>query len=483
MSGQTGWWLSTPALFAAAASSTTQQPWLFAAHLREIDRLLRAAARGGVRAMINIPPRHGKSELVCRYFPPWYLHCFPDRRVILVSYEAEVAARWGAASRRLVTQHAPSLGISVASDSAARHRWDIAGRRGGMLTSGIGGPLTGYGADVLIIDDPVKDAQTAASEAHQERAWDWYRSVALPRLEPNGSIIIIQTRWHEADLTGKLLDHEPGAWEQLILPAIALDDDPIGRAPGEALWPQRFPLEQLDVIRASQSDYWWNAQYQQAPSPPGGACFHRAWFRHHTQVGGGYVLEPTLSEPEPRVVQERECRRFTTIDSAASQRTSADYSVIATWDASSDGRLFLVDLIRRRFETPDIAPAVRRVFDTLHPLYLVVEKDGLGLAVLQALQRLGLPVRSIRAKDYGDKWGRAQDAVAKMENGRISWPRHMHEFEEELAAFPHGAHDDQVDTLAYAAIHQSQMGRGSMRTSVPRARLPDPRGSVGRRGV
>lgn len=458
--------------------------WRFTRHLEHIDKLYVQAAGGGVRAMVNIPPQHGKSQLCSLYGPAWLLAIYPDKRVVLASYEADFAARWGAGARDLLEQHGPRVGVHVRGDSSARHRWEIDGHTGGMISVGVGGALTGRGADVLIIDDPVKGPIESQSETYQERIWDWYRTVAYTRLQPNGSIIIIQTRWHENDLSGRLIDQEPDMWQRLILPAIALEDDPLGREPGEALWPARYDEAYLAETRKIQGEYWWNAQYQQSPSPPGGALFHRAWYRHHSMTREGeYLPSPTLQDPSPRRYPVRECRRFCTIDSASSQRTSADHTVIATWDAHvSSGRLFLVDMVRERFEAPDIGPAARVVFDTYTPLYLVVEKDGIGLAVIQQIKRDGIPVREIRAKDYGDKWGRASTAAPKMESGLITWPSHLREFEEELASFPYGAHDDMVDTLAYAAIHQASMGTGRARMSTANAaRLPDPRGAAGRR--
>lgn len=454
--------IGSPTLFARSASSTDSHPWRLAPHLALInDALLDVAWTGGQRLLVNLPPRHGKSLLISNYFPAWLVGSFPERRVILASYAAEIAQSWGAAARDLLLEHGPLYGVNVRSDSARRGRWETP-EGGGMLATGVGGQITGYGADVFIIDDPVKGPVESQSEVQQQRIWDWYRSVAYSRLQPGASIICCQTRWHESDLTGRLLAEDPGGWRQIVLPALAQDDDPLGREPGAALWPEMFDEATLAETRRVQSDYWWNALYQQSPSPPGGACFHRSWYRHHVVTqDAAYQVEPTLDDPAPRPVPIRECRRYVTVDTASSQRTSADYTVLATWDAHPPtGRLFLVDIIRDRLEAPDILPRARRLYDALHPAYFMVEREFIGLSVVQELKRDALPVREMSARGLGDKWTRSQDAASKMKAGMISWPAHLSVFEEELAMFPYGAHDDQVDALAYAAIHQSQLGSG-----------------------
>lgn len=469
-------------MFALSSSSADPKPWRLAAHLALIDdALIDAAVLGDQWIVINLPPRHGKSSLVSRYFPAWLCGAYPDRRVILASYAAEIAQTWGASARDLLYQHGPAFGVSVRSDASRRGRWEVAEHGGGMLATGVAGQITGYGADVFIIDDPVKGPVESQSELMQERLWDWYHAVALTRMQPGASMIVVQTRWAEMDLTGRLLEEDPGKWRQIVLPAIAGDDDLLGREPGAALWPEMFSVEMLEERKRGESDYWWNALYQQAPSPPGGALFHRSWFRHYTiTADGAYQVEATLADPSPRPVSMRDCHRFCTFDTAASQRDSASYTVIATWDVHrASGRMFLVDIVRDRLEGPDIMPTVQRIFQERHPLYMIVEREFIGLTVIQHIRRAGLPVREISARGMGDKWTRANDAASKMQGGMISWPRGLRDFEEELAAFPHGAHNDQVDALAYAAIHQSKMGHGQGRIVAPRGRLPGVGGMTG----
>jgi predicted phage terminase large subunit-like protein len=432
-----------------------------APHLAAIDDLLVDAARGGQRIAISVPPRHGKSELVSRYFPAWYVGSYPDRRVILAGYEADFAAGWGGKARDLLEMHADVFGVRVRADSAARHRWEIAGHDGGMLTAGVGGPLTGRGADVLIIDDPIKNAEEAHSQTYRDRAWDWYRSVAYTRLEPNASVIIIATRWHEDDLIGRLLAAELDAWRVLSLPALAEEDDPLGRLPGDPLWPARYPAEALDGTRRVVGAYWWSAQYQQRPSPAGGGVFKREWFRTFEETASAYRLNG-------RLISKARCRRFCTVDLAVSTATSADYTVIATWAVTPTKDLLLLDLDRRRMEAPDIVPALKAAHARSRPMFLGVERSGFQLSIVQEARRAGLPIREL--KPDADKLSRAIPAAARMEGGQVAWREGaawQAELEGELLGFPNARHDDIVDVLAYAVSQLTRLHSGRIRICLP----------------
>lgn len=242
-----------------------------APHIHWMNRKLIDLAAGRTkRLMIFMPPRHGKSELCSKHFPAWYLGTFPDRRVMLTAYEAGFAAGWGRKARDILESYGPQLfGCKVSSRTSAADNWEIAKHGGGMVTSGIGGPLTGRGCNLLIIDDPVKNAEESLSPTIRQKHWDWFQSTAHSRIEPNGSALVMMTRWHPEDLAGRILQEMPGEWDVLSLPAIAKDADPMGRAPGEALWPQRWPIEKLQQIKNSIDAYWWNALYDQVPSRHG----------------------------------------------------------------------------------------------------------------------------------------------------------------------------------------------------------------------
>jgi predicted phage terminase large subunit-like protein len=277
--------LVTPALFAIQAS---QGRWKPARHLLQIDQAVIDTIRGESPPLLVIeaPPRHGKSELISKCLPAWYLGVYPEKRVMLATYEAHFARSWGRKARNLFEEVSESFfGLSLDSEVASAADWGLAGCEGGMVTAGVGGPLTGRGADLLIIDDPVKNAEEATSEIIRENVWDWWQSTASTRIEPSGCAIIIATRWHEDDLSGRLIraseTGEGAPIRRICLPAIAEEHDDLGRVPGEALWPERWPLKSLEQRRQGHDEYWWRALYQQRPSRGARAVWPESYFGEH----------------------------------------------------------------------------------------------------------------------------------------------------------------------------------------------------------
>ena len=404
--------------------------------------------------MVSMPPRHGKSEFISRYFPAWYLGTYPDKRIILASYEADFAATWGRKARTLLEEAGPELfGISVSRVSSAASRWDIDGRDGGMATAGVRGPITGKGAHIAIIDDPVKNDQEANSVTYQEATWDWYRATFSTRLQDDGAIILVMTRWNENDLAGKLLQaQEDGGdkWEIVRLPALAEDDDPLGRKPNEPLCPELFKREVLEAIKKRIGPYWWNALYQQRPSPQGGAIFKKSMFRYFRRDGSQYVLYTPAGEK--RVLQSA-CWIFQTVDTAATEKETSDYFVCSTWAVTPDKDLLLLDVFREKAETTKHEEILANQRSKWRPLFQGVENKTFGLNILQAAAKAGLPLKPLKADQ--DKVARSRPMQARYELGTVyhladaEW---LADFEDELVKFPHGANDDQVDTASYAAI-------------------------------
>src|SRR3990167_5894863 len=252
-------------------------------HHKVIFKKLEAVERGEVRKlMIFVPPRHGKSEICSINFPAWFFGRNPKKSIIASSYNSDLAISFGRKARNIVDSHEYKNlfpGITLAEDSKAAGRWNT--NKGGEYTAvGIGGGATGRGADVFIIDDPVKDEQEAESPVIQERNIGWFRSVARTRLAPGGSIVVIQTRWHDKDLAGQILGNEQG-WEILSLPAIAEADD-AHRKKGEALWPTQYPMEELEEIKKSLGTSRFSALYQQSPISEESQVFKRSMFQYRT---------------------------------------------------------------------------------------------------------------------------------------------------------------------------------------------------------
>jgi predicted phage terminase large subunit-like protein len=433
-------------------------------HLIALDEQLTRVAHGELeRLIVSMPPRHGKSETISRYLPAWYLGRFPDRRVMLASYEAGFAASWGRKARELVEQHGEELfGLRVAGRSAAARAWDIEGHSGGMITAGVGGPLTGRGANLLIIDDPIKNHEDAHSELLRDKLWDWWRSTARTRLQAPGAVVLVLTRWHEDDLAGRMVRDGSDNWTVLELPALAEPDDALGRDPGAALCPGLgFDEAWLADTKAELGSYWFSALYQQAPRPAEGMLFKRRDFRYWREHPDDdlYLLERDDGSLHP--VGKAWCVHFQTVDVAASEKNTADYTVISTWAATPDRELILVDCQRQRFEVLDVGGMIERTYRQQQPLpsFISIEEFGYGLGVVQELNRKGLPIHRLKADK--DKVARALVAVARYEEHRVYHPRGtgwLSDWEDELLAFPNAAHDDQVDTVAYAARRLKDVG-------------------------
>lgn len=451
----------TPAGFAHKVSAGR---WHCPPHLALLNRKLLDVAAGRCRRLlVMMPPRHGKSELVSKYFPAWFLGTYPDRRVILASYEADFAMTWGRKVRDLLQEHGRrTFGIGVRPDSTAANRWSIDGRLGGMDTAGVGGPMTGKGAHLLVIDDPVKNAEEANSTILREKCWDWYASTAYTRLEPGGSVVLIQTRWHEDDLAGRILqkakDGTGEAFEVLNLPAFAEADDPLGRPPGAPLWPERYDTPALEGIRKTLGTYWFASLYAQRPVPAEGGCFKRSWFRYWSPDDPGFVrLHPP--DADTRLARLDDCRRFGVVDLAFSQRREADYTVISAWAVTRRSDLVLLSLHRERLEGPQILPQCRAMMALFDLDYIAIEAQGAQLAIVQAAQQQGIPCRALKAET--DKITRSLTAQVRTEAGQVYFPRHaawLGEFESELLSFPKGTHDDMVDVVSYAALEVFRRG-------------------------
>lgn len=469
---------ATPVGWARYASGGT---WKAAPHLLLLNRVLMAAAAGerwASRVIIQMPPRHGKSEFTSGYFPAWYLGMYPDRKVILASYADTFAAQWGQRNRDLLEVYGNDVfGIRVRQDSRAKDTWFISKRRGGMFTAGVGGSLTGKGAHLAIIDDPVKNDEQALSPTYREKAKEWYRATLRTRMESaHAPIVVIQTRWHTDDLAGWLQKEHPADWLVISLPALATEDEEIylpddpttpawTRKAGEPLWPQKYDLEAIQKMMADQGGadaYWWLALYQQTPTPLGGGILKPEQFRKFDVVEGGYLLDTPAG---PNLVSTTALRRFGTMDLATSVRTQADYTVLGVFGLAGPD-LLLLDLFRNRWEGPDLPRVAARVWEAYGLAYIGVESVGFQQSTVQDMRRgrpdekrKALPIKALTPQ--GDKVTRALTLAARMGGGHVYVPSSapwLAALEAEMAQFPKGKHDDQVDVLAYAALEQTAFG-------------------------
>ena len=415
----------------------TRHTALLCDHLEALER------RDIERLAVFMPPRHSKSYHVSQRFPAWFLGRNPDQLVKLASYGADLAESNSRKVRALVRdkQRWP-FSVSVSGDSFAVNLWHTANSAGEVGAVGVGGPLTGMGADLLVVDDPFKGPDDSGSALQRDRVWDWYTQVADTRMQPNGVQLLTQTRWHDDDLAGRILNSPLGStWTVLTLPAIAVDEDALGRGPGEALWPERFPLDRLEQLRKTMGSKSFNALYQQDPLPIKGTMFQPEWFERR------YNALPARSTLA--IIQ--------TIDSAWRTGVSNDWSVIATW--ATDGLdYYLIDVFRKRLEYVDLRKAVQDKFAEQQPLKIYCEDASSGLALISELRRTtNLPIIGVPPR--GSKQSRAEMATPYFEATRVVLPREAPWLDAWIAEhlrFPNGKHDDQVDTTAMAIIFLNQ---------------------------
>tara|TARA_R110000824_G_scaffold34096_9_gene108859 strand:- start:118 stop:1425 length:1308 start_codon:yes stop_codon:yes gene_type:complete len=399
------------------------------------------------RLIVEIPPRHSKSVHVSELLPAYALGHDPDKRIILASYASGLAAAFSRRVRNTIadTRYGrlfPTTRLAV--DSRAAGAWDISGRAGGLIAAGVGSGITGHGADLLIIDDPVKDRKEAESVTRRQDVWDWYTSTARTRLHPGGAVIICQTRWHHDDLAGRLIDGQDedddhaDEWTVLKFPAIATDEDDLGRQVGEPLWPERYTLDDLLRIKRDVGTRDWIALYQQEPSDEEGAIF---------PIGGWHFYETETMDFNSRF------RNFQLLDTAYKDGQQNDYSVIATWTRSPDGILYARDWVQVRLQYPALKKVIKAQYDKWMPDRVHIEDKASGITLLQDLRALGIPLAAYQPD--GDKVVRAHAVTPFIESGRMLLPdAHpmLSDFLQEHAKFPAGAHDDMVDTTSMAGI-------------------------------
>lgn len=441
-------------------------------HLMVLNEVLIDVAKGITpRVILTFPPRHGKSETTSRLFPAWYVGMNPWHRVMLISYAAEFAATWGRKTRDLMEEYGPRFfNVKMRDDVRAKDAWEVMERTvhgfrptiGGMVTAGIGGPITGKGGDLIIVDDPIKNQEEAFSQHMRDKNWDWFKSTLMSRAEPGAKAIVIQTRWHEDDLAGRLIqqteDGDGESWQLINFPALAGPNDVLGRAEGEALWPERYSRERLLAVQADQGSYWFSALYQQSPIPAGDALFKPEDLCRYIRNDHG-VLTLIHRDGSKSLIQDNQGVRFTTVDLAASLKQSADFTVVSTWQETPYGDLILLDVKRLRMEGPDQVPLLMRTWQELQPRVFYIENVGYQLTIIQAALRAGLPVRPLTPDT--DKVSRALSPAAKMEAGKIFFPMGapwLQDVESELWRFPAGAHDDFVDTLSMASLASLGVG-------------------------
>jgi predicted phage terminase large subunit-like protein len=430
--------LASPVAFAEAYSRGQYRRFR---HVEIIEQAVLDTIATGGRLVLSASVRHSKSETASKWLTAWYLGTNPDKRVILAGHEADFAARWGRAARDILTEHGHHFGVAVSRRSEAANRWDLARpHAGGMLTVGVGGSPIGRGADLMVIDDPIKSYADAMSPLVRQRTKDWWTGTMASRIEPGGAVILIMARWHEDDLAGFLLAESPDQWKELRLPAVCDDptNDPMGRAAGEALWPERWPLDALDQrhheVSLSLGEAIWLAQYQQRPAPPGGGMF-----------------------------PEKQWRFLAIEDVPDNLRWVRSWDLAATEDAGDwtvgcriarDGTRFLIaDVVRGQWDSRRVRDEILAAARRDPPRTMIELPQDPGQAGKDQAQQLVAMLTGHNVKTRpvtGAKDVRATGYAAQQQAANVTlvvgpwngvWVA-------EHASFPRGTHDDQVDAAA-----------------------------------
>lgn len=412
-------------------------------HIRFLASKLEAVERGEIKRLaISMPPRHGKSNLTSEFFPAWWIGRNPDKYVIFSTYAQELADDFGRKVRNQIRDEDLYQeifpGVALSGDSQSARRFMLA-QGGTYFAVGAGGPITGRGAHLLLIDDIIKGREDADSAAMRRAVIDWYKSVAYTRLMPGGAIVIIGTRWHEEDLIGWVLANSPHEdWDVVNIPALAEEDDILGREEGEALWPESYPVERLLEIKDTVGSREWSALFQQSPTAEDGNIFKRDWWQFWEKD----------SPPDCEYVIQ-------SYDTAFSAKTTADPTSIQTWGVFTrdDGpHAILLSRVNRRMEFPELRSTAQELYRDWKPDLVLIEKKASGQSLIQDLRRAGIPVTEYSPDR--DKVARAHAAAPLVESGRIWLPRRpwAEDFLNQLTAFPNGRNDDDVDACTQALL-------------------------------
>ena len=418
-------------------------------HHRHIAKKFNELATGEInRLIINMPPRHTKSEFASYLLPAWMVGRDPKLKIIQATHTAELAIRFGRKAKNLIDSddYRKIFDTTLSEDSQAAGRWETS-QGGEYFAAGVGGAITGRGADLLIIDDPHSE-QDAMSKVSLEKAYEWYTSGPRQRLQPGGKIILVMTRWSTRDLTGALVASQKEAktdkWHVVEFPAI-MDHESEDAKP---VWPEYWKMDELEKVKAALPVAKWNAQWMQQPTSEEGAILKREWWK--TYEGDDI---PAIYH----VIQS--------YDTAFLKKETADYSAITTWGVwypseDSGANLILLDSIKGRYEFPELKRLALEQYRYWNPETVIIEAKASGLPLTYELRKMDIPVMNFTPSRGNDKHARVNAVAPLFESGMIWAPekKFAEDVIEECAAFPFGDHDDLVDSTTQAIMRFRQGG-------------------------
>jgi predicted phage terminase large subunit-like protein len=450
------------------ATSGKPKPWRLFDHFRVLNReITEAIAEGNQWVAVVMPRQNGKTTYCSNWLPAWYLGTFPDKRVILASYEASYAETQGRKTRDIIDTYGEKLwGISIRRDIKAAGRWDLDGRQGGMIAAGVGGPVVGHGADLAILDDLIKNAEQAMSPNYRDKVWDWFEAVLMPAMHEGATLIIPMTRWHQDDIIGRIRKRHPGKLKVITMSAIAEEDEDWGcwkRKKGAPLCPDLFSLKFLDEVKGRISDYWWASMFQGRP-----------------YVRGGTLFKPgRLKWIDDAPMMLRAARGW---DLAATTGDSAKYTAGMKVGFDEEGKWYILSGIFDKWDVEDRDAEIKLTAETdTQDLDIVLEQEpgsggktqvknlvkmlaGWTVEVNKATTRKDLRAEAFATQvNIGNVYIVRDGADPDDENDK-SWNK---ELVEEMRSFPHGTYNDLVDAAVHAFNYLSACGTPELSDTLP----------------